>query len=278
MAVARDDLRRDRLALEAEPRQDALLEVRGGRRVRADRARHGPTDTCSNARSSRDDVARRLHRVARELDAERRRLGVDAVRAADADRVHMLARALGQRLDQRSRPGEHDPAGRLQLQARRGVEHVRRRQAEVDPAPRVTRRRAQHVDERGDVVVGRALALVDGLDGERRAADRVELVLGRPLHRLARRDLDAPPRLHAGLVGPQRAHLRAGVASDHRGSRVSDLGSDGTPQYPAHAQPAWRRVGYETGAATSEASASAPAAASSSHVSSVASGSGAVKK
>ena len=46
----------------------------------------------------------------------------------------------------------------------------------MDPAPAVARRGAEHVDERGDVVVGDLLALLDGLDGERRGADRLEIL------------------------------------------------------------------------------------------------------
>ena len=135
-----------------------------------------PTDDLRERALQALDVARRLHREARELDAERRGLGVDAVRAADADGVHVLARALAQRRDELARAGEDDLAGGAQLQAGRGVEDVARRQAEVDPAAGVAGGLAEDVDERRDVVVGRPLALVDGLDGERRRADRVELL------------------------------------------------------------------------------------------------------
>ena len=48
----------------------------------------------------------------------------------------------------------------------------------------------EHVDERGDVVVGDLLALLHGLDRERRAADRLELARSRAIHRLAGGDLD----------------------------------------------------------------------------------------
>ena len=44
-----------------------------------------------------------------------------------------------------------------------------RRQPEVDPAPGRAGARAEHVDEGRDVVVGDLLALLHGLDGERRA-------------------------------------------------------------------------------------------------------------
>ena len=53
----------------------------------------------------------RLDREAGELDPERRRLGVDAVGAPDADRVDVLARLGGQRVDERARAGEEDLAG-----------------------------------------------------------------------------------------------------------------------------------------------------------------------
>ena len=52
-------------------------------------------------------------------------------------------------------------------------------------------------------------------DGERGGADRLQLGLGRAVHRLAGGNLDAAPRLHARLVGPQGAHLGPGVAIDH---------------------------------------------------------------
>ena len=48
-------------------------------------------------------VAVGLDRVAGELEPERGRLGVDAVGAADAQRVGVLARALGERGDELAR-------------------------------------------------------------------------------------------------------------------------------------------------------------------------------
>ena len=135
-------------------------------------------------------------------------------------------------------PGHDDLARGLQLQRERRVEHVAGRQAEVDPAPGVTGRRAQHVDERGDVVVGDRLALLHRLHRERRGADPLELVLRRAVHRLAGGDLDATPGLHPRFVGPQGADLRARVSVDHRLSIGHDardyfLGrSTGPPRSP----------------------------------------------
>ena len=52
----------------------------------------------------------------------------------DAQRVRVLARPLGERGGQLARAGDDDLAGAAQLQGERGVEHVRRGEAEVDPA------------------------------------------------------------------------------------------------------------------------------------------------
>jgi len=128
----------------------------------------------------------------------------------------VLACAHAERRDELARAGQHDCASGLQLQRERAVEHVTRRQAEVDPAAGVPGRRAQHVDERRHVVIGDRLALLHRLDAEGRGADRLELLLGRAVHRLAGGDLDAPPGLHPRFVGPQGADLRARVSLDHR--------------------------------------------------------------
>src|SRR5699024_1393043 len=116
--------------------------------------------------------------------------------------------------------GDDDLPGRLQLQAERGVEDVGAREPVVDPAPGRAGAGREDVDERGDVVVGDLLAPPDVLDGEGRGADRREVGLRRAVHRLAGGDLDAPPRLHAGLVGPDRAELGTRVPAYHRSPRM----------------------------------------------------------
>ena len=74
--------------------QHPRLELRVVRRVRADRARDRARPTpASNARSQPLGVAVGLEREPGELEPERRRLGVDAVGAPDAQRVRVLARA-----------------------------------------------------------------------------------------------------------------------------------------------------------------------------------------
>ena len=77
----------------------------------------------------------RLEGEARELDAEGRRLGVDAVGASDAERALVLAGRGDQHRDELAGAGQDDLADRAQLQRERRVEHVRGGQAVVDPAP-----------------------------------------------------------------------------------------------------------------------------------------------
>ena len=119
------------------------------------------TATDSRAARRRVAVAVDLQRPQRHLGAERRRLGVDAVGAADHHRVAV-------------RRGPASTSVREQLvaasssrsAASRSIQHSavsttsRRRQAVVDPRPAGRADRRLHdVDERGDVVVGDRLAL-----------------------------------------------------------------------------------------------------------------------
>ena len=161
-------------------------------------------------------VAVRLEREAGELDPERRRLGVHAVRAPDAQRLAVLARPRGERRDERARARHDDLAGALELQRQRRVEHVARRQPVVDPAPGRPGRSRQHVDEGGHVVVGRPLALVDRLDRERRGADRVEIRAVGPS--IASADLDVAPAdmrassVHGAASSGRRRGIRAPIS------------------------------------------------------------------
>jgi hypothetical protein len=215
VAVARHDLGRDRLGRQPEPRQHARLVSRAERRVgpdrAGDRARRGLRERALQPLG----VAMGLEGEAGELEAERRRLRVDAVGAAHAQRGRVLPRPLGQRGDERARAGQDHLAGPPQLQGERGVEHVGGGQAVVDPAPRRAGRCTEHVDERGDVVVRDPLALLDRGDGERRGPDRLEIGLRRAVQGLRGGDLHVAPGGHAGLVGPDRSDLRPGVALDH---------------------------------------------------------------
>ena len=156
-------------------------------------------------------IAPQLERPQRDLGAERRGLGVDAVRATDHRGVALLARPrhdrdleLVDRLEQEiGRPHERD--------RQRGVDDVARREAVVDPgAVRRPDPLLDDVDERGDVVVGDPLALLDGCgvdarplpdDGDRLGGDDAQLGL-----RLDGEQLDLEPGGVPGLVGEQLRH------------------------------------------------------------------------
>ena len=100
-----------------------------------------PTRVASSARASRVAAAVELERPAGELEPERRRLGVDAVRAADRERRRGARSARATTAAKRAvEPVEHEPAGVLELERERRVDDVGRGQAVVEPAAR--RRRA----------------------------------------------------------------------------------------------------------------------------------------
>src|SRR5262249_381657 len=85
MAVARDDLSRERIGLEPQPLARTPLDVGLDLRVRPDGAGQ-LADTVRFQRAQHPRApAVELERPASELPAERRRLGVDPVRASPAD-------------------------------------------------------------------------------------------------------------------------------------------------------------------------------------------------
>ena len=116
VAVAGDDLGGDRLALEPQPGQHPLLELRRGRRVGTDGARERADRRLGERPLEPARVAVGLEREPGELDPERRGLGVDPVGATDAQRVHVLPRLGGQRLHQPPRVRQHELADAAQLQ------------------------------------------------------------------------------------------------------------------------------------------------------------------
>ena len=160
MPIARQHLR-GRHRREAEVLAHVALDRGIDVGVGADRARQLADRDRVRARSQPFAVAPHLHRPERELHAEGRRLGVDAVRATDHRRVAELAGPGCDRRLQLGR-GREDAIERARhLQRERGVDHVARREPVVHPRARgLTDALLHDVDERGDVVVGDLLALV----------------------------------------------------------------------------------------------------------------------
>ena len=188
-------------------------------RERADRARQlADGDDLARPLDARH-VARQLRVPQRQLQAERHRLGVHAVRAADHRRAAMLLRARPHRLHQAVQVLQDQIARLAHLQRLRGVDDVRRRHAEVQPAGR----RAHvlgHGGGKGDHVVLRdALDLFDARHGEGALVPDVACGLGRGDagvgHRLDGCDFDLQPRFVLALVAPDATHVRMGVAPNH---------------------------------------------------------------
>src|SRR5256885_3118809 len=131
----------------------------------------------------------------------------------------MLERALDQCLKVGKGARQDDFARRAKLERKRRVEHVRRRQAVVDPAALVPDLRRDHVDEGGHVMTGGPFALVDRLDRERRPVVNGPGGLGRhhPLGcpGVGGGKLHLQPRLHSSLRRPDGADLLSGVTADH---------------------------------------------------------------
>ena len=114
VTVALEDLCRGRRRLEAEPLAGDPLELRVGGRVRADGAGElADAHALERARDARA-AAVELERPAGELQPERRRLGVHAVRAADRSVVRCSSARAATAASARSIPSRSSaPASRI---------------------------------------------------------------------------------------------------------------------------------------------------------------------
>ena len=219
MAVARDDLRRDRLGLETQFLCNVFLdpgidigECPDGARDRAGRdllARRG--EACA--------VARKLGVMPGEFQSEGRRLRVDAVAAAHRRCQFVLEGSALQHREQRIEIGQQNVGGLGQLHRKTGVEHV----AGGHPLVHKACLRADmlgEVGQKGDhIVAGLALDLVDALGLEAAPLPhRASGALGDdPQRRLrvAGICLDLEPDPVTVLRRPDPGHLGATVARDH---------------------------------------------------------------
>ena len=152
--------------------RDVCLDRRVDVGEGADRARNRAGRDLAARRGEALAVASELGLMPGELQPEGRRLGMDAVAAADRRRVFVLDRAPLQRRQQPVEIGEQEVGGLLQLHREAGVEHVARGHALVDKA-RLGADMLGEVGQKGDHVVMRlALDLVDAPDLESAALSR----------------------------------------------------------------------------------------------------------
>jgi hypothetical protein len=221
VAVARDHLGRDRLGFEPELLGDMGLDRRVDIGKGADRPRDGTGGDLPARCGEPVAVAGELGPVPGELQAKGRRLGMDAMAAADGRRQFMLEGAPLQRRQERIEIGQQQVGGLLQLHCKGGVEHV----ARGHPLMNETRLGADMLgevgQERDHIVVGLALDCVDPFDLEGAALpDRARRALGDDAERrlgVAGICLDLEPDPEPVLRRPDSRHLRAAVAPDHGG-------------------------------------------------------------
>ena len=224
--VALDHLRGHRRGLQAQPRADPLLGFR------TDVARTCPP----RRRSCRRAVLRPRRRSARQiapgflvpdgqLEAESDRLGVHAVRAADLHGVLEFQRAPFQHGAQLLQAGSRMRRGLLQQQRLRGIHHVVRRQAVMQPARRFGvaggGHGLRHGGGEGDHVV---LHLASRFRGcARRRSRRAARSSARRFggnhaqfgQRFGGRQLHFQPLLKFVLVAPDPAHFGPRVSGNH---------------------------------------------------------------
>ena len=222
VAIARDDLRADRLDREVHRLRNVRLDVRLDIGEGADRARDragGDFGACGNQPRP---AARELGIGLRQLQSKRRRLGVDAVAPADRRRVLVFARTAFEHHEQRVDVGQHQVGSARQLHAKTGIEHVRAGHALVDEARRLADMLCKVGQESDDVVLGLALDHVDAVDLEfalrphrRRRLARDHPQFGQRVHRVR---LDLEPDSKARLRLPDHHHFGTRIARDHAGS------------------------------------------------------------
>ena len=234
MPVTGDHLARHRLDGEAElfgdVRLDPWIHIGEG----ADGPRNGAGGDLIAGHGQPVAGADELGIVAGELQAERGRLGVDAVAAADTGRKAVLQRPALQGREHQLNPFNQKVRTAGELDREAGVEHVGRRHALVQEARLRPHDFGDVGQERDDVVLGRALDLVDAVGVElgvlALGPDGGGGVLGdhaQLRHRVRRVRLDLEPDAIAGLGGPDVGRLRPGIARDHGAERSEEEGVAG---------------------------------------------------
>ena len=154
-----------------------------------------------------------------ELEAEGGRFAVDAVSAADAERVLVLDGALGDRCFEAFEVVLDDPGGVADLEGGCGVPDVGGGQSVVDPARLGAERVGDGAEEGEGVVVDLGLVTVDVGDVVARVGgDELGVFPGHDAlvgPGVDDGDFDIEPAPPLGVIGPERGHFRALVAGDH---------------------------------------------------------------
>ncbi len=161
VAIALKDLRGRRSRLEPEGLARATLHLRGRGRVRPHRPRELPDSHSRERVVEPVSIALELEHPAEQLEPERRRLRVNAVRTAYRHRVPVLLCARENACGGAVDAVANQRACALDGQRERGVDDVGRGEPVVEPASVGSEIRRDRVDERRDVVVRRSLELGD---------------------------------------------------------------------------------------------------------------------
>ena len=161
--VALKNLRRRRRGLEAEPLAGDPLDLGVGCGVGTNGARElahaHPLEPALEPRT----VTLKLEGPAGQLEPERGRLRVDAVRTADLERLAVLLRPRHDGAEGPFEAGHQQFAGVAYLEREARVDDVGRGQAVVKPAAGVAELTPDHVDERGHIMVDVGFDLFDPL-------------------------------------------------------------------------------------------------------------------
>ncbi len=229
VAVARDHLRRHRLDREAELLGNMGFDV--GMQVRE--GADGPADGADRDLRPRGlqavAAAGEFGEMAGELHAEGGRLGVDAVAAADGQRVLVLEGAPFQREQHRIQVVQQQVRRLRQLHRERRIEHVAARHPLVHEPARGADGLGEPGQEGDDVMTRFALDRLDtgdvlGADaGDADAPPLADRSGGfrrdhpEPGHRLGGERFDLEPDPVTIFGRPDGRHLRPGVARNHCG-------------------------------------------------------------
>ena len=186
--------------------------------------------------------ARELGIGVSELEPEGDRFGMDAVRSPDRRRQLVLEGAALERGEQRIDVLDENVGGAHQLHVETRVQHVGRRHARVHEAcfrPDDLRDMRQEGD---DVVLDLGLDGVDAGDVELGGLSLFPDFLGGFFrddaefgHGVGRMRLDLEPDAEFGLRRPDRDHVGAGVARDHRCTGMRGILRAGRPEVVSEA-------------------------------------------